>query len=46
MKIEIASLGKSKNWLSIKAIFYLILSNTANLPSHTVLKYSLKIAIE
>ena len=45
MKIEIASLGKSKNWLSIKAIFYLILTNTANLPSHTVLKHLLKIAI-
>ena len=45
MKIEIASLGKSKNWLSIKAMFYLILSNKANLPSHTVLKHSLKIAI-
>ena len=45
MKIEIASIGKSKHWLSIKAIFYLILINTANLPSDTVLKNSLKTAI-
>ena len=45
MKIVIASIGKSKRWLSIKAIFYLILINTADLPSHTVLKNSLKTAI-
>ena len=45
MKIEMASIGKSKHWLSIKAIFRLILSNTANLPSHTVLKHSSKTAI-
>ena len=40
MKIELASIGKIKHWLSNKAIFCFILSNSSNPPSHTVLKCS------